>query len=114
MLEINRKAEVAIHAQAADMEFTIERKGPNSWLMTVEGVSDANLKAGDSGVSEPQPMPRPKQEFILTDAQAAATMALFIGDDAIPDQEVASITTALYDIAEEVWKDVPLHFRPIP
>lgn len=98
MLELNRKAEVSLHAQAADMEFTIERRGPNDWHLLIESVVSINPEAKQT------------KKFTLTDEQASATMALFIGE--LENNEV--LNSELYKIAERVWGNVEQHFRPIP
>ena len=110
MLELNRQAQVSVHAQAADIEFTLEPRADGKWSFTIEGVSDISLAAGDSGLSEAQPVERTKQTFALNDRQASATMALFVGELL----EDSALNDKLYEIAQEVWKDVPNHFRPIP
>lgn len=110
MLELNRNVEVAIHGQAADMEWTLVRDRQDKWIMEIEGVSDVSLAAGGTGSPTSQPIPRVKRTFELTDAQAAATLALFIGDDVMDDE----VNAELYRLAEQVWNGVPMHFRPIP
>ena len=109
MLQLSRHAEVSLHAQAADMEFVVERRGQNNWQITIEGVTDISLAVGDNGLSEPQSIPRIKKTYTLTDAQASATLALFIGE--LEDSE---LNAKLYVIAEEIWKDVAPPFRLIP
>lgn len=97
MCKVNQQeGEVELTLQAADTHVHIVRRGPNDWLLTSTG-----LGAGGDEV---------EQEFVLTDAQVAATVALFIGDDALAED----LSLRLYEVAEQVWKDVPQHFRPIP
>lgn len=103
MLELNRQAEVALHGQAADVEWTLLRHMAGLWVMVVEGVPDPKTRDGIGEVTA-------KREFTLNDEQASATVALFIGE-LENDQE---LNAKLYAIAEQVWKDVPMHFRPIP
>jgi len=101
-MELNRKAEVSLHAQAADMEFTLERRGDNDWKFVVAG--------GDNGAPMPQAISRPIRTFTLTNAQASATLALFIGEL----ESDLDLNAKLYAIAETVWSNVEQHFRPIP
>ena len=96
---INREAEVSIHAIAADMEFTIERLDQDKWQMTIEGV--AFERSGMNKVTH---------TYMLTDEQASATLALFVGE--LKDNP--TLNAALYEIAEEVWKNTPQAVRPIP
>lgn len=92
-LTLNPFAEVSLHGQAGCVEWTMERVGPCEWSMVVRSIDFPMLR-----------------EFKLTDAQASATLALFIGElEQHPD-----LNAGLYDIAEQVWKDVPVNFRMIP
>jgi hypothetical protein len=82
MLELNRNAEVSIHAQAADMEFAIERIAENNWQFEIEAASDLTIASEQTG----NPVERIKHVYMLTDAQASATLALFIGE--LTDEEL--------------------------
>lgn len=98
-MQLNRSAEVAIHGQAADMEWHLERRAQDQWVMEVEDLS-LHPTAG-----------RRHLERTLTDAQASATLALFVGemekDDELNKKKI-------YDIAEQVWSTVPQNLRVIP
>ena len=102
-MNINREAEVSIHAIAADMEFTIERLTEDQWQMTIEGV-DWNREVLEHHER------KVTHTYMLTDAQASATLALFVGE--LKDNR--TLNAALYEIAEEVWKNTPQAVRPIP
>ena len=91
-MELNRKAEVSIHGQAADIEFTVERIEDNVWLFRVKDLFNQTEKV-----------------LTLTNAQAAATLALFVGE-----MDNKTLNAALYEIAEEVWKNVDQEHRLIP
>jgi hypothetical protein len=93
---INRNAEVALHGQAADIEWTMDRKGPDQWELTIEAVVDVD------------PLAKSQRVLTLTDLQASATLALFIGEMDSP------INEQLYSIASPVWDALPLEFRLIP
>lgn len=119
MLELNRNAEVSIHACAADMEFvlaraweTTEETEKSRWSLTIEGVPNYNIAEGlDDGLPKDQPMPRPRKELQLSDEQAAAVMALFTaGDHVFTD----AVVKELYALAEPVFAGVENHFRVIP
>lgn len=94
------KYEVEIKLEAADTEVLIERHGPNDWHFYVKGL--IFIQGEEELVGK---------EFVLTDEQAAATLALFIGDDAIKNEELVKY---LYSIAEQVWSNVEQCFRIIP
>lgn len=96
-MELNKQAEVSLHGQAADCEWTMERLAPNCWQLIVRGYSLLGHEWSE-------------RLFTLTDSQASATMALFIGE--VMDNETLNI--ALYEIAEEVWNGVEQQFRIIP
>ena len=95
-MELNRKAEVAFHFSAGDIEVTVERLGPEQWKFDVEDTSE---------------IPAEQKRIVktLTDSEASATLALFVGEMKEDD-----LNTALYEIAERAWKGVPLNLRIIP
>ena len=96
MMNLNRQAEVSLHGQAADCEWTMERLASNDWKLIVRGFA---LRSAYE-----------EREFHLTDAQASVTLALFIGEL----EDYAALNSALYEIAEEVWSEVEQHLRIIP
>ena len=97
-MEINRNAEVAVHGIADDIEWHLERYGHDDWRMVVVGIANIEARRMET------------RRFTLTDAQASATLALFIGDSTLHDD----LSASLYEIAECVWRNVPQHLRPIP
>lgn len=96
----NTVYEVEIELHAADIEIKITRLSKNNWKFSIHGIEVKNGRESNAFGYR-----------ILTDAQVAATLALFIGDDAIKNEDVVK---HLYEVAEQVWKDAPQHFRIIP
>lgn len=97
---LNRQQyEVEMTLQAADQRVEVKRLGKDTWQFIVTGIPSVD-----------DPDNEATKEFVLTDAQAAATLALFVGDDALHKE----LSAELYLVAEMVWKDVPQHFRIIP
>jgi hypothetical protein len=91
-MELNKKAEVAIHGKTAGFEFAVE-PSPSGYEMRVYS-EEANVE----------------KSFELNQNQLAATLALFINAGEFEDKV---LTTKLYWIAEQVWKNTG-DFRLIP
>ena len=93
---MSENIEMSIRAEAADCKLTIFWVGGNCQVT----VSDT------SGLPVDGPITISK---LLTPDQAAATIALFVGEFSDPETN-----RRMYEIAEPVWADVPQNLRPIP
>lgn len=60
-MELNKQAEVSLHGQAADIEFTIERKCDNVWEFHIKDTLKGTVKS-----------------LVLNNEQTSATLASFI------------------------------------
>ena len=96
-MEINRRAEVALHGIAADMEWTMEFFA-GEWSLRIEGMKDVKTIKWEQRL------------FKLSPQQAAAMTALFIAGDDMPEE----LSRLLYVEAEKALIDVPQHLRIIP
>lgn len=98
-MELNRKAEVSIHAQAADIEFTLDRLGNDKWELHCKDTSGL-----------PDKYPIKEQTTTLNNEQAAASMALFI----VGDFENEKLNKMVWDVAEISLNNFPPNLLIIP
>ena len=101
-MKLNENAEVALHGQAADVEWTLElNKG--AWFLTVEDKFP--YEAEEQNLSDIKTI-----TVALTPEQSAAIVALFI----VGEFDSEQLTDELYKIAEPAIVNVPFNRRIIP
>lgn len=101
-LNTEPSVELALHGRAVDTKFTLDRITRDSWKLHIKdvfGLEDFPIK---------------EATVFLTDAEAAAIIALFLAGDVDefgPDNCAAD---ACYEIASPKMDGLPLNLRLIP